>query len=149
MSDNPLLQKTALEVSPAEEWDQKVELIEHTDVSLYDLQRRKAAIEQKRQDLDVERKEQNLESVDWLNRRIYGLIADVTSPDITGRLMEKVESGKDYNEMVKAVQGVVKLRDDMLDRTYDQTAGTGKKKKIAVAFQGQGVKVAIGVETDG
>lgn len=146
--DNPL-KNTQLDLTPAEEWDKRVELIEQTDTSLYDLQKRKTNIERKRQDLDVDRKERNLDSVEELNQSIAELVREVSDPTIAARLMKVAKDGKDYNEMVKAVQGVVKLRDDMLDHTYDESSGTGKKKKIAVAFQTQGVKVAIGVETDG
>lgn len=146
--DNPLLKPTVLEISPAEEQKQKLEILTKNETSLYDLQRRKAAIEQKRQDLDIDRREQNLESVEWLNQRIYGLITAVTDPDTTERIASNIESGKDLNEFVKAAQGVVKLRDDMLDRAYDNGGNIGKKKKIAVQFQSQGVQVMVGVETD-
>lgn len=147
--DNPLLFPTGLEVSPWDEKQQKIELIDKNETSLLYLQRRKVDIEQKRQDLDLERKEENLESVSWLNKRIYGLVASITDPEMTERVASKVETGKDLNELVKAAQGVVKLRDDMLEHTYDGANSNGKKKKIAVAFQGQGVSVMVGVETDG
>ena len=149
MSDNPLMQKrTALDVSPVEEYTQKLELLDKNETSLLDLQRRKVAIEEERQDLDLDRREQNLRTVKSLNDRIYDLVERITDKATFDKVAERVETGKDLNELVKAAQGVVKLRDDMLDHAMDVSANNGKKKKIAVAFQSQGVQVMVGVETD-
>lgn len=151
MSDlmkNPLRQATGLTVTPAEEEEQLWELVTGNETSLLDLQRRKANIEQRRQDLDLEAKEGNLEAVDWLNQRIYGMIAEVTNPERMEEVMSNVSTGKDLNEAVKATQGIVQLRNDLLDKTYDSGLSTGKKRKIEVAFSQQGTATMVGVKID-
>lgn len=147
MGEHPL-KKDTLAILPACEEEQLTEVVERAEMSLYDAQKRLAYIEERRRELELDAKEQNLESVDWLNRRIYGLIAEVTNPEAVERVMQGVESGKDLNEAVKAAQGIVKLRDDMLDRTLDRGANTGKHRKIEVAFANQGSSTVIGVKID-
>lgn len=147
MSDNPLIQKkTALDVSPVEEYTQKLELIQKNDASLLELRRQN--VEATRQTLDLDRKETNLQTVDELNQRIGGLLSKLTDNDVTDRVFGGIETGKDYNEAIKGVQSLAKIRDDMLDRIIDNSASGGKKKRIEVAFQSQGVQVAMRVETD-
>lgn len=145
MSKNPMKQ-TALDLSPAEENTLKAELIQRNNPSLLEL--RKQNVERVRQTLDLDRKETNLETVDELNQRIGGLLKDLTDKDLTDRVFGGIETGKDYSEAIKGVQMLAKVRDDMLDRAIDSGAGSGKKKKIAVAFQAQGVQVAMQVTTD-
>lgn len=146
MSKNPMKQ-TALDLSPAEENTLKAELIQKNDPSLLEL--RKQNVERVRRSLDLDRKETNLEAVDELNQRIGGLLKELTDKNLTDRVFSGIETGKDYSEAIKGVQMLVKTRDDMLDRIVDAgSGGNGKKKRVEVAFQTQGVQVATRIEID-
>lgn len=141
---NPLKDENALLVPADVESEEIAEVLENGGL----LAARKKKIENRRAELEVESKEQNLETVDWLNRRVYGLVAAVTDQDKFEQVMSTVATGKDLNEAVKAAQAVVKLRDDMLEHTLDASANTGKKRKIDVQFAQQGSKTLIGVMVD-
>lgn len=141
---NPLKEEGALLVPADVESEEITEVLESGGL----LAARKKKIENRRAELEVESKEQNLETVDWLNRRVYGLVAAVTDHDKFEQVMSTVATGKDLNEAVKAAQAVVKLRDDMLEHTLDAGGNTGKKRKIDVQFAQQGSKTLVGVMID-
>ncbi len=141
---NHLRDESALLVPVDVESEEIAEVLESGGL----LAARKKKIENRRAELEVESKEQNLETVDWLNRRVYGLVAAVTDQDKFEQVMSTVATGKDLNEAVKAAQAVVKLRDDMLEHTLDASTNTGKKRKIDVQFAQQGSKTLIGVMVD-
>ena len=145
--DNPLL-PSVIDISPTDEEALKGELVVQSETSLLDLQRRKADIEARRQELDIDAKEENLEAIDWLNQRIYGLVSAVTQPEMLERVAGSTKTGKDLHELMKAAKTAIEIRDDLLEHTFDTSMQSGRKKKIAVAFQGQGVTLMVGVETN-
>lgn len=141
-----LVPKSALDISKEEEQEQKLELVETIEnTSLSEL--RKQAIVKRSQSVLLDSKESNLESARRLNDRIAAIVDGITDADVVEKVFSNIETGKDYNEAVKAVNGLIDLRNKQLDRTIDEFA-TGKKKRIAVQFQTQGVKVSTMVETD-
>jgi DNA repair ATPase RecN len=146
-SKNQLVPQSALDITPEEEQELKFELIEQIDqTSLSEL--RKIAIAQKSEAIKLDTKENNLQTVEEINKRITNVVQGLLGSDVTERVFESIETAKDYNEAVKAVNGLVDLRNKQLDKTIDEFANTGKKKRIAVQFQSQGVSVAVGIQTD-
>ena len=143
--DNPL-KNTQLDLTPAAERTIKAELIQRNDPSLLEL--RKQNVERVRQGLDLDRKETNLQAADELNQRIGGLLSKLADAELTDRVFDRIETGKDYNEAIRGVQALAKVRDDMLGRAMDSGLTGGKKKRIEVAFQSKGVQVAMRVGTD-
>ena len=144
---NPLL-PGKLDMSPEEEQEQRWELTEANEASLLELQERKANLASKRDELALESKEKNLGVVEQLNENIQQIISDIADPALVRRVMATVETGKDMNEAVKAAQGIVKLRDDMLDGTYDAGANTAKKRKIELVMGQSGTTTMFGVKID-
>lgn len=150
MSDNPLIQKkTALDVSPVEEYTQKLELLDKNEISLLHLEQDKAKIARERQELEVDSKLHNLDAVREINQNIDDLMRLVSDPMLALQISRGIETGKDYNEFVKAISAVAKLRDDLLDRTLDENARGKSHKKFITQFQTQGTTVTMGVEIDG
>jgi hypothetical protein len=142
--------KNILDMTPTEEWEQVEDLRVRNETSLLDLNTRKAVLDSRRQNLDLERKEEDLETVDFLNKRMYGLVSTIANQDVFERLMtSEFTTLKEVNEGVKAIQGIKKLRDDMIQGAFDQSANTGKRKRIEFAFSGQGVSIAARIDTDG
>lgn len=139
---------TPMDMTLEEEREQKIEVMEEIDnTSLLEL--RKQNIKSQSEQLSVQVKETNLDIVAGLDEKVSQIVQSITDPEVIDRIMSKMKTGRDYGEMVKALTGIVDLRASLLDKTVDEFAATGKKKRIAVHFQGQGVKVAVGVETDG
>lgn len=142
-----LVPKSELDISPFEEEEMRVEVLESIDkTGLVEL--RKQDIAKRSQILTLDTKENNLTSVEIINENITKLTELISDPTVLQKVLNNVETGKDYNEAVKAVSGLVDLRNKQLDKSIDPFASTGKKKKIAVQFQTQGVSVAMGVEVD-
>jgi hypothetical protein len=149
MSQNPLLRQTALDVSPEAEQVQRVELFSKNETSLLDLNRQKAIIESRRQELDVESKTKNLDIVERLNQNLAELVQLASDPNLARMVAGSIETGKDYNEFIKAIGALTAQRDNLLQKAFDISAQTGKRKRIEFAFAGQGVQMAVRVDTDG
>lgn len=142
-----LVPQSELDISPQQEDEMRVEVLDSIDrTGLVEL--KKQEIAKRSQLLALDTKENNLDTVSIINERITDLITSISDPAILEKILSTVETGKDYNEAVKAVSGLVELRNKQLDKTLDPFATTGKKKKIEIAFASQGVSVAARVEVD-
>ena len=144
---NGLVPKSALDITPVEEQAQKAEILDTLeDESLLELRKQRLAQRSKRVGIDT--KENNLDAVETLNNQIQDIIELVSDPGLVKKLIPKMKSPKDYNELVKATAALVSVRDKQLDKTLDEFASTtGKRRKIDIAFAAQGVKVAARIET--
>lgn len=147
--DNPLLlQASPVDVTQEEENNIKAEILEQfDDESMLALQER--SIKARGKKIEQETKVKNLDAVEKINDHITDITERLTDPDLINKVMDNVKNGKDFNEAVKGVAGLVELRDKQLDRVVDQYAYSGKKKRIVTQFKSQGVTVTQGVEIDG
>lgn len=147
--DNPLLlQASPVDVTQEEENNTKAEILEQfDDESMLALQERNIKARGKK--IEQETKVKNLDAVDKINDHITEITERLTDPDLINKVMDNVKNGKDFNEAVKGVSGLVELRDKQLDRVVDQYSYSGKKKRIITKFKSQGVTVTQGVEIDG
>lgn len=145
--DNPLNENSALLVPVEDEQKLKSELLAAAEPTV--LEARKKLVEYRRQLLGVQSREKNSEAVETINGVFTELLALVADPDMALRVTSSIESGKDFNEFVKGMTALVDLRDKLQDRMIDETVTGARKKRILASFQGQGVKMMVGVETDG
>jgi len=142
-----LVPQSELDISPIQEEEMRIDVLESLDrTGLVAL--RQQDIAKRSEHLSLETKESNLDSVEIINENITNLTRLISDPTILQTVLANVETGKDYNEAVKAVSGLVDLRNKQLDKTLDPFANTGKRKKIEVMFQSQGVSIAARVEVD-
>ena len=146
--DNPLLAPAPIDITPQQEEAMKGEILsEFDDESLLNLRKRSIEARGKRVELDT--KVQNLDSVEEINGKITDITKKLLDGDLVDRVIGGIKTGKDFNEAVRAVSGLVELRDKQLDRSIDEHSTSGKKKKILTQFKMQGVTVTQGVEIDG
>lgn len=147
LGKNPMLETTALEVTRQEveeEVEQAVEVMPNETL----LSMKRAELETVRRQLEIESRESNLSGVRNINGAIERILQDISDPEIFQRVAEGVKNGKDLNELVKAVQGMIAMRDSLMEHSLDENLSGRKKKKFQVAFQTQGCTVAISGETE-
>lgn len=147
LENNPMLDTTALEVTGhevAEQVEQVVEVLPNETM----LSVKRAELETVRRQLEIESRESNLHGVQKINKAIEDILQSISDPEIFQRVAEGVKNGKDLNELVKAVQGMIAMRDSLMEHSLDENLSGRKKKKFQVAFQTQGCTVAISGETE-
>lgn len=147
LANNPMLDTTALEVTGhevAEQVEQAVEILPNETM----LSVKRAELETVRRQLEIESRESNLHGVQKINKAIEDILQSISDPEIFQRVAEGVKNGKDLNELVKAVQGMIAMRDSLMEHSLDENLSGRKKKKFQVAFQTQGCTVAISGETE-
>lgn len=147
LANNPMLDTTALEVTGhevAEQVEQVVEVLPNETM----LSVKRAELETVRRQLEIESRESNLHGVQKINKAIEDILQGISDPEIFQRVAEGVKNGKDLNELVKAVQGMIAMRDSLMEHSLDENLSGRKKKKFQVAFQTQGCTVAISGETE-
>lgn len=147
LANNPMLDTTALEVTGhevAEQVEQVVEVLPNETM----LSVKRAELETVRKQLEIESRESNLSGVRNINGAIERILQDISDPEIFQRVANGVKNGKDLNELVKAVQGMIAMRDNLMEHSLDENLSDKKKKKYMVGFQMQGVRVEISGETE-
>lgn len=147
LANNPMLDTTALEVTGhevEEQVEQAVEVLPNETM----LSVKRAELETVRRQLEIESRESNLHGVQKINKAIEDILQGISDPEIFQRVAEGVKNGKDLNELVKAVQGMIAMRDSLMEHSLDENLSGRKKKKFQVAFQTQGCTVAISGETE-
>lgn len=147
LANNPMLDTTALEVTGhevAEQVEQVVEVLPNETM----LSVKRAELETVRRQLEIESRESNLHGVQKINKAIEDILQGISDPEIFQRVAEGVKNGKELNELVKAVQGMIAMRDSLMEHSLDENISGRKKKKFQVAFQTQGCTVAISGETE-
>lgn len=141
-SNNPL-KKNGLSISPEQENQEKQEIIDVVELSMLDINRKRADIEELHQQLNLAAKEKNLALASEITSQMDEVLLCISDPELALRVSDNIKTGKDYNELVKAAQNLVNLRDKLLDSALDPGESSAKKKMFKIQFQNQGVTVSV------
>lgn len=142
---NPLVQKPIAPITPEEESEQKVQLIEETE-SLVALNEHKLKAEQKKAKLEIELKK--IKASKKLTDAINNLIDIGVSEEVLTRVVKNVEKPFDLKLLSDALKNFTDTRNKNMDALIHDEFGRRKKTKIMAAFRTQsGEQMMMSVET--
>jgi hypothetical protein len=144
--DNPLAgaDTQALEISPSQELEQKVELINDIE-SLTTLN--KQALSVKRQQIEMQVEEKKLDTAKKTADSIEKIINAVGSADVLEKVTKNIKTPMDMKMMAEAAERLTNTLKNLMNPNMLDGMGTKKHQKINFMFKSSGpVEVAAQVD---
>jgi hypothetical protein len=141
---NPLVQNPIAPITPEEESEQKVQLIEETE-SLVELNEQKLKAEQRKARLEIELKK--IKASKKLTDAINNLIDIGVSEEVLERVVKNIKKPLDLKLFTDALKNITVTRDKNMESAIQDAFGRRKKTKIMAAFRTQsGEEMMISAE---
>ena len=142
---NPLVQKPIVPITPEEEAEQKIQLIEETE-SLVELNEQNLKAKQRQAKLEIELKK--IKTAKDLTKAMEDLIDIGVSQEVLNRVVDNIKTPFDLKHFSDALKNFNETRDKNMESTIRDEFGRRKKTKIMAAFRTQsGEQMMMSVET--
>ena len=131
---NPLMQ--SLIISPAEETEQRVQLISEIE-SLAEIN--KQALAARRQTIEIEVESQKLETALKTIDSIDKIINAVSSAEVLAKVTKNIKTPMDMKMMAEAAERLTNTLKNLMNSNTIDGMGTKKKQKINFMFKSTGM----------
>lgn len=141
---NPLLENHTMVITPEDESEKKIELINETE-TLIELNEQKLKAEQRKARLEIEL--QKIKASKKLTEAIDNLIDIGISDNVLKRVINSIDTPYDLKMFSDALRNFTETRDKNMESTVRDEFGRRKKTKIMAAFRTQtGEEMMISAE---
>ena len=142
---NPLVQKPIVPITPEEEAEQKIQLIEETE-SLVELNEQNLKAKQRQAKLEIELKK--IKTAKDLTKAMEDLIDIGVSQEVLNRVVDNIKTPFDLKHFSDALKNFNETRDKNMESLINDEFGRRRKTKIMAAFRTQsGEQMMMSVET--
>jgi len=128
---NPLIHKP-ITITPEEESEQKVQLIEETE-SLVELNEQNLKVKQRQAKLEIELKK--IKTAKDLTKAMEDLIDIGVSQEVLNRVVDNIKTPFDLKQFSDALKNFTDTRDKNMESLINDEFGRRRKTKIMAAFR--------------
>ena len=128
---NPLIHKP-ITITPEEESEQKVQLIEETE-SLVELNEQNLKVKQRQAKLEIELKK--IKTAKDLTKAMEDLIDIGVSQEVLNRVVDNIKTPFDLKQFSDALKNFNETRDKNMESLINDEFGRRRKTKIMAAFR--------------
>ena len=129
---NPLVQKPIVPITPEEEAEQKIQLIEETE-SLVELNEQNLKAKQRQAKLEIELKK--IKTAKDLTKAMEDLIDIGVSQEVLNRVVDNIKTPFDLKQFSDALKNFNETRDKNMESLINDEFGRRRKTKIMAAFR--------------
>ena len=129
---NPLVQKPIVPITPEEEAEQKIQLIEETE-SLVELNEQNLKAKQRQAKLEIELKK--IKTAKDLTKAMEDLIDIGVSQEVLNRVVDNIKTPFDLKHFSDALKNFNETRDKNMESLINDEFGRRRKTKIMAAFR--------------
>lgn len=129
---NPLVQNPIAPITPEDESEQKIQLIEETE-SLVELNEQNLKAKQRQAKLEIELKK--IKTAKDLTKAMEDLIDIGVSEDVLKRVVKNIKTPFDLKQFSDALKNFNETRDKNMESLINDEFGRRRKTKIMAAFR--------------
>ncbi len=129
---NPLVQNPIAPITPEDESEQKIQLIEETE-SLVELNEQNLKAKQRQAKLEIELKK--IKTAKDLTKAMEDLIDIGVSEDVLKRVVDNIKTPFDLKQFSDALKNFNETRDKNMESLINDEFGRRRKTKIMAAFR--------------